>query len=248
MNERNRLIANLYALAKKKGIRIKDLETSCGVSVGYLARLRQDEKQPMPGFDFLYRAAALLEVSVDALLYFDYSLASDTDQYLHAFIDRLNLDTLMDKLSWAPDPACIPDSVVREGISFPEHPLLGLDAGLIQEGKSKEIYSSPFRPAVYNLRPSSAWRASLSGNVVVFLTRVVSEPEADSPAFSGEETELYLYHQKEKALSPLCWASPERPGPLDHALALLCETVDDSLHRTDLDRLAVSSIDAYMNS
>ena len=35
-------INNLYTLSKQKNMKIRALETSCGVSVGYLARLRQD--------------------------------------------------------------------------------------------------------------------------------------------------------------------------------------------------------------
>ena len=41
--DRDLCINNLYILVKKKGLRICDLETSCGVSVGYLARLRKDK-------------------------------------------------------------------------------------------------------------------------------------------------------------------------------------------------------------
>ena len=49
MTEKDRCITNIYFLAKKKNILIRDLEKSCDVSVGYLARLRQDKKQSLPG-------------------------------------------------------------------------------------------------------------------------------------------------------------------------------------------------------
>ena len=67
-------LRNIYTLAKEKGVRIGDLETSCGVSVGYLARFRQDKNQDLPGMDFVIRAAAVLNTSLDFLLYFDYNL------------------------------------------------------------------------------------------------------------------------------------------------------------------------------
>ena len=242
MSEHSRCIANLYALAKKKGIKIKDLEVSCGVSVGYLSRLRQDKKSPLPGTEFLLRAAVLLDTTVDSLLYFDFQLASDTDQYLYSFISRLTLDTLSDKLRWAVDEACVPDPVILEGIVFPDHPLLGLDPVLLQEEKSKAYYASPFHPAVYDLVPEAAWRASLSENTVVFLTRVASDTEG-----CAGETEMYLYHIHEKALSPLCHTDTSHSGILDRVIGTLCETVSESLRRTALDRIAVSAIDAYMN-
>lgn len=242
MFERKRLIANLYSLAKKKGIKIKELENSCGVSVGYLSHLRQDKKQPLPGMDFLVRAADLFETSVDSLLYFDFQLASDTDQYLHSFISRLILDTLSEKLRWDIDEACVTDPVILEGTVFPDHPLLGLDPVLLMENKSKAIYSSAFHPAVYDLVPVVAWRASLSENTLVFLTRITSDTEG-----FGEETEMYLYNTKEKALSSLCHTNTLHAGILDHVMNTLCETVSESLHRTALDRSAISAIDAYMN-
>ena len=246
MTGRDRCIANLYALSKRKGILIRDLETSCGVSVGYLAHLRQDKRKPFPSSEFLFRAADLLETTVDSLLHFDFQLSTETDQYLHAFINRMILDTLSEKLSWDLDHACVPDPSVLEEIVFPDHPLLGLDPVLLLEGKSRQHYASPFHPNVYNLLPRAAWRAMLSENTVVFLTCVNQEDLSAEDNAKLRETELYLYNMEKKALSPLCHSNPAHPGMLGRDLALLCETVSDSLHRTSLDLFAVSAIDAYM--
>ena len=35
-------VENVYELAKLRGMKIKDLETGCGVSVGYISRLFAD--------------------------------------------------------------------------------------------------------------------------------------------------------------------------------------------------------------
>ena len=246
MTERDRCISNLYALSKRKGIRIRDLETTCGVSVGYLARLRQDKRQPFPGSEFLFRAAARLETSLDSLLYFDFQLSTETDQYLHAFVNRLILDTLKEKLRWNPDPVCIPDPETFETVAPPDHPLVSLDPALLQEGKTKPYYYSPFHPSVYNLVPCAAWRTNLTEDTVVFLTVVSNENQQDASAVSVRETELYLYNTEAKALSPLCFSDTNHPGMLDHDLSVLCEMVAESLQRTSLDRFAVSAIDAYL--
>lgn len=246
MTDRDRCIANLYALSKRKGIRIRDLETSCGVSVGYLAHLRLDKRSPFPASEFLFRAADLLETTVDSLLRFDFQLSTETDQYLHTFINRLIRDTLSEKLCWDLDRACVPDPSVLEDIVFPDHPLLGLDPVLLQEGKSKQYYASPFHPSVYNLLPRAAWWTALSDHTVVFLTCVGQEDLSAEEKTGLRETEMYLYHSETKALSPLCHSNPAHPGMLDRDLAVLCDTVSDSLHRISLDLFAVSAIDAYM--
>jgi len=246
MTGRDRCIANLYALSKRKGIRIRDLETSCGVSVGYLAHLRLDKRNPFPSSEFLFRAADLLETTVDSLFHFDFQLSTETDQYLHAFISRLTRDTISEKLCWDLDHACIPDPSVMEEIVFPSHPLLGLDPVMLQEGKSKQYYASPFHPSVYDLLPRAAWRVALSDHTVVFLTCVSREDLPAEDKANLREAEMYLYNLETKALSPLCHSNPAHPGMLDRDLAVLCDTVSDSLHRTSLDLFAVSAIDAYM--
>ena len=46
--DKNIFVNNVYMLAKQHDLKIKDLETGCGVSVGYLSRLRQGEKNSVP--------------------------------------------------------------------------------------------------------------------------------------------------------------------------------------------------------
>ena len=61
-------IDNVYFLAKEKDLKIGEIEAACGVSSGYLSRLRQGEKNVAPGADFLLSISAQLSASVDALL------------------------------------------------------------------------------------------------------------------------------------------------------------------------------------
>lgn len=48
--DKNRFINNVYELAKQQKLKIGELETACGVSVGYFARLRQGDKNAAPGW------------------------------------------------------------------------------------------------------------------------------------------------------------------------------------------------------
>ena len=246
--DRDLCINNLYILAKKKGIRICDLETSCGVSIGYLARLRKDKNNSLPGADFLVRAASLLETSVDSLLFFDYHAATDTEIYLHLFVSRLSLDSLSEKIIWQPDPECLPSPVEADSAAgLSDHPLLSFDPRLTEQGIYKEIYLSPFHPMVYDLLPRAAFRAPISEDTLVLLIRV-SPPNADQQPDSEEGIELFLYNTKAKELSALCSTDNQHSGVLDHALSTLYRIVPESVQRTKLDQYAVSAIDAYMNT
>lgn len=249
MTEKERCITNIYTLAKKKGMLIRDLEKACNVSAGYLARLRQDEKQSLPGADFLLRVAGLLGTSMDSLMYFDFSLASEFQLYLHSFINKLLLDSLKQKIVWAPDSDCVPSPVVLESeVRFPDHPLLGLDPVLMQQGKTKEYYYSPFHPAAYDLIPRAAWRTSISEDNLVFMTRVVHgiRPDMDPPDEEEGEIELYLYGKSVKNLSPLCHADPKNPDLLYHDLSELYETVTEVVNRNAVDRYTLDAIDEYL--
>lgn len=247
--DKDRCLGNIYSLAKKKGLRIGDLETSCGVSVGYLARLRQDKKQILPGSEFLFRAAVLLETTVDHLLNYDDRFATDTEKYLSSFIRKMIRDTLAEKLIWRKDPSCIPSPYIldKPGVC-PDHPLLSLDHVLTSEGKSKEIYLSHFHPSARDLVPLSAWRAAISQDndvVLVQVTRNNGETESTEP---WVELELYLDAKKTNEFSSLCNTNANSPGFYDQALNDLYDSIVISFHAGPLGPSVQDAIDRYMNS
>ena len=246
--DKDRCLRNIYTLAKKKGLRIGDLETACGVSVGYLARLRQDRKQTLPGSEFLFHAARLLETSVDNLLYFDFQLAAESDKVLDSFISKLICDTVTDRLSWRPDPACIPSPYISDkSFAFPDHPLLGLDPDLMQSGKSRETYLSPFHPAAADLFPRSAWRAGITADTDVLVVRVSQQPGKSEGDVSREEIELYLYNMKQSRLSALCHTNAGSPGVLDHALFELAEAIEETFRTRPLEQWALDAINGFLS-
>lgn len=241
-------LGNIYALAKEKKIRIGDLETTCGVSIGYLARLRQDKKQNLPGSEFLFRAAMLLETSVDSLLSFDYRLATETEKYLRSFISQLTRDTIKDELAWRLDASFIPSPYITDSVDLPSNPKRTLDPELMQQGKGKEIYLSSFRPALNNLTPRVAWRAAISENTDVILIRVTEEQKVSDGDESQGDLELYLYYKDTNTFSALCHTDARSPGILDDDLEGLCEVIEMSFRATPLEKCALNAIDSYMKS
>ena len=134
--EKARFVNNIYELAKRQKLKIGDLETNCGVSNGYLARLRQDDKNTAPGADFLMNIADQLSVSVDALLSFDFPNSTGAEQKLLIYIDRLLRDTEARKLIWQRDPA--PLSVPVNPDASSAHPLFVAKTGFLSEEEMAE--------------------------------------------------------------------------------------------------------------
>ena len=249
--DKERFLKNIRALAKDKGVRLGDLESSCGVSVGYLARFSQDKNQVLPGTDFLVRAAERLEVSLDFLLSSDYCLASENEKYCSSFISRLIVDTISEKVFWQSDPGCFPSPLVSDTLlPLPAHPLLSFDPELLQQGKSREIYLSPFHPSMVDLYPRAAWRASISETTDILLVSVTRDKDKENTEEKAPWTELELYMQdkKEKAFAALCHTNMYSRGVLDEKIRDLSETVESMFRAMALPDWSRSAIDSYLSA
>ena len=67
--DKNKLIDNIYAIAKKKNINIKDLETKANVSVGYFSRMLKDKEnlKASPTVSTMLSVSEDLGVSIELL-------------------------------------------------------------------------------------------------------------------------------------------------------------------------------------
>lgn len=87
---KERLINNIYFLAKLKNIKIGDLENSIYVSTGYFSRYKKSSKEASMSVDTLCLISNKLDVSLDILLFSDLSTISasetQTFSYLSSFI------------------------------------------------------------------------------------------------------------------------------------------------------------------
>lgn len=93
------LLDNIALLLKKSNMKIGELETAAGVSLGYISRISKDEKAK-PGIDFILNTASALNVSVDTLVKVDMTVLTPTERYLVSFLEKLIQDTRADKLDW----------------------------------------------------------------------------------------------------------------------------------------------------
>ena len=245
MYDKNRLIQNIHVLSKARKIKLGELESSCGVSVGYLARLRQGSDVVSPGADFLMSVAERLSVTVDALLSFDFTPASDADRKLQNYMEKLRLETEMRKLIWRQDLS----------VASPAHPLYTNKEVPLSEAERAEsdlpvdaclsevVFQSSFRPEEQDLSPAEIYRCAFPGNRVLYLVAVVKPgPVVPGPA---QWTELELVMAAPDPV-PLAHTDHEKPGCLDKVLTLLYTTVKESVLLPKLTPEASAIIDDYL--
>ena len=76
--DKKRCLSNVYFLTKQKGLRLGDVETGAGVSLGYFSRLNKVDSSNNPSIEVLVSVADNLGITLDALCGFDFSSATTT--------------------------------------------------------------------------------------------------------------------------------------------------------------------------
>ena len=105
-NEFNKqlMLDNIYYLLKENEKKIGELETEAGVSPGYISRISKEDNAK-PGIEFIIKVADSLNISLDTLLNVNFTKMTPTEKYLVSFLEKLNEDTLNDKLDWEKESA-----------------------------------------------------------------------------------------------------------------------------------------------
>lgn len=257
--DKNRFINNVYELAKQQKLKIGELETACGVSVGYFARLRQGDKNAAPGVDLLIKLANRLSVSVDSLLFFDFTQATGSDQKLQSYMDKLIRETETHQLVWQRDLSGNGYPLPMNPNGTSAHPLFASKEISLSDDEEKAendlpdharfslvVYHSVFRPDQDDLSALEIYRCSFPHKRTLYLSVVVKpDPVVSAPA---RWTELELLMTEEGLASPVPFAHTdhEQPGCLDKTLIRLLDTVKGALTAPKLSPKACEMIDDYL--
>lgn len=231
--DKNRFIDNVYFLAREKHIKIKDLESSCGVSTGYFSRLRQGAKNISPGAELLLAVADRFSVSVDSLLSFDFSNATGSELEVFRYVEKLVRETETRKLAWQEDPGGYLDTQVFNTDGSLLHPLF---INVIDEngmtrrspdGTPIFYYHTMFHSNLFDLVPVKTYGCVFPGGRTLYLVRVWNT--GDDPFSPGDWTELELVMTGPGICDPvpLCHTSHERAGRLDGLMNRLFAAVED---------------------
>lgn len=116
-------LANIRFLLSMRSVKLGDIETNAGVSIGYLSRLEKEGNKSDPSIEFLATAAKMLGVTLDTLLYAKLGELSNDEKYLIQFLTMLKIDTDEDKIVWEMESADVlqkmQDTPVEHGRPHP---------------------------------------------------------------------------------------------------------------------------------
>lgn len=239
MFDKRLCIANIYQLAKERGIKIGDLEKNAGVSAGYLSRINKEDNNTIPTIDFIATVAAALGVTVDAIINNDYTLPTPTENYILSFIDRLLSQTNADELDWKKETKEQLRVVGYDEQGDPNHPLFAMG---FEDGEPAPSYNSLFNSG-YEIS-GDCFRLSLpnASQTVVYLM-CADDPGAEGLPFQFDAYELYIV--KKWKVQPLCQSLPAN-SLFHNCLTQLYAAAKESCNHPKLDADIMSSINAFM--
>lgn len=127
------MLDNISFLLQELGKKIGELESDAGVSPGYISRISK-EGNTKPGIEFIIKAANSLNISINTLLNVDLTEMTPNERYLMSFLEKLNKDTIDDKLDWNRESAERLNRVEVDRDFNTDHPLLSYET-FYEEGE-----------------------------------------------------------------------------------------------------------------
>lgn len=116
-----------FLLKEKTDVKIGQIEKEAGVSLGYMSRMEKPGNSSEPSAEFIVTAAKMLGVSLDLLALTDMAAMNPTEKYLATLMEKLNKDTIADKLEWHRDSADSLNRMETDMNGNIEHPLFSME-------------------------------------------------------------------------------------------------------------------------
>ncbi len=126
---------NISFLLKESDKKIGELETEAGVSPGYISRISK-EGNSKPGIEFIMKVADSLNISMDTLLKLALTEMTPTERYLVSFLEKIEKDTMEDKLDWSRESADQLNQTESDINGNTDHPLLSYQT-FYEEGETE---------------------------------------------------------------------------------------------------------------
>lgn len=119
--------SNIRELLKESQMDIGQFEKEAGCSQGEMSRLDELNNTADPSVEFLVTAAKLLGTSLDTLVSFNLTELTATEKYLVTFFEKLNTDTLADKLDWNKETVTSLERMEADMNGNVHHPLFSVE-------------------------------------------------------------------------------------------------------------------------
>ncbi len=241
------IMANIYALAKIRKIKIGDLEKAANVSAGYISRLNNDENTTIPNVEILSAIAWKLLVPLDVLIKSNVSELTGGEQYVLRLINKLTMDTVDDKLEWAVESK----TDLNKELTYAEnaqHPLISLRSGEIDctSGYPGEeaFFKSEFLDGEVEIN-GNCYKASIPfANAEMYLMNIAWDDGISSKS-TDKKAGLEMYMLRSGNLEPIC--SSEDNDETKVGLAMLYKNIMDMRENMGLTKKTRTILDHYLN-
>lgn len=248
-NEFNKqlMLDNISFLLKEFDKKIGGLETEAGVSLGYISRITKEENAK-PGIEFIMKTANSLNTSMDTLLNINLAEMTSTERYLVSFLEKLNMDTLDDKLDWNRESAGQLNRAETDINGTSDHPLLSYET-FYEEGESgypDEVSRVVFVSDTFDCNTyinGDCFNLRLKNDSILYLMNISKSVHKvnDQNAFAKE---IWMYTPGNKA-NFLC--SNKDASPLATLVDNLYATVSERMKHPRIKQELQYVIDAFMN-
>lgn len=244
-------LSNIYFLAKKKGIKIGDLESAAGLSAGYISRLNKADTKTSPSIEMLVVVADMLGVTLDALLNHNFEELTPGEKYMVDFLSKLIEKTTDNDEIWKRESYSKLSNIRQNQHGDPDHPLYAwlTSTEVGGGGYPEEItyigYNSLFREAE-NVSCCDDGYILTFADKFLYLMKVIVPTEMDDRGNTAEyEYELYMVDRNWN-VSIVCHSTWDEDSPYNQPLADLYAAAADSSKHPILSSTVKSAIDEYM--
>lgn len=246
--EKNILFDNIAYLLKENDMKVGELETKAGVSIGYISRTKEGNAKP--GIDFIMKAANILNVSLDNLLTVDLKALTPTEKYLITFLEKLIRDTGDDKLYWNAENASSLNRLLgMRGMDFGSHPLFNVEKHM---GSFGGPYPEEYETVVFNSKAFDSENTVIEGdcynlkmkNGATLYVMDIGNYDEDLNASTDFDTELWMTMTNGDK-QYLCHAGDK--SHLGDLVVRLKSAIKVNSHHPKVKKEIRSAIDAFLN-
>ncbi len=240
------MLDNISYLLKETGKKIGELEADAGVSPGYISRISK-EGNTKPGIDFIINVADSLNISINTLLNVDLTEMTPNEKYLLSFLEKLNKDTLGDKLDWNCETADQLNRFETDSNGYTDHPLLSYET-FYEEGEGdypNEVSRVVFVSKSFNCKTGiygDCFNLRLKNGSILYIMNITKSiyRSNDPDAFAKE---VWMY-TPDTGAHFLC--SNNVMSPLSDLVEEVYATVSERMKHPKIKRELQYVIDAFM--
>lgn len=234
--DKAKFIKNVKYICRMKNLKIGELESSVGVSPGYISRLDKENNSSIPGVDTICSFAEKLNISIDRILSADISELSETINYILSFLSKLTNDTYENKIKWS---KLGKEKLLNGNIL---NPLMRADVNANGfDYQVSYIYNSKFTKGDCELL-DDFYCTKIGQNTKILLSHVA----LNNNEFPATRYELYIF-DIDMTLN-ICASTIDFNELIHNSLEELHQTIFKKLKEPCIDGNVKAKIDLYMNN